>query len=231
LTTVSLFRFSGLADCFWALSRMGIAPLQMKGTPGLTFFKMLGSGDANGFSIRPNWRQYGLLCVWENEDFAKRFFQENTVFQDYKKRATVWQTAFLKPTMFHGSWDGANPFTSAAEFDPALPVAVLTRATIKKRYLWRFWRQVPRVSADVEDRPGLLFAVGVGELPLIQQATFSLWQSGKAMLDYAYRRNDHSAVIKKTRELGWYSEEMFVRFLPYHSEGAGFWDVNATSRT
>lgn len=231
MTTVSLFRFSGFADCFWALSRMGIAPLQLKGTPGLTFFKMLGSGDANGFSIQPNWKQYGLLCVWENEDFAKRFFQENPVFQEYKKRTTTCQTAFLKPTMFHGTWDGVCPFTSSSEFDPALPVAVLTRATIKKRFLWRFWRQVPRVSADVEDRPGLIFAVGVGELPLIQQATFSLWQSGKAMLDYAYRRNEHSAVIKQTRELGWYKEEMFIRFLPYHSEGTGFWDINAALDT
>jgi hypothetical protein len=39
------------------------------------------------------------------------------------------------------------------------------------------------------------------------------------MKAYAYRSRYHSEVVKKTRELGWYKEELFARFLPFDSAG------------
>lgn len=219
ITTFTRFHFSGAARQFWALRQMGLAPRRLRGTPGLTFFKLLGSGHLNGFGILPNWGMYGLLGVWENEAAAQAFFEEHPVLRDYRDRSEALQTIFMKASLFHGQWDGGCPFEKAAEFDPAAPVAVLTRASIRWRRLAQFWSQVPSVSRDVENRPGLLFAVGVGELPLVQQATFSLWQTGKQMLDYAYRRPQHAAVIQRTRELGWYKEELFARFVPYRVEG------------
>ena len=125
--------------------------------------------------------------------------------------------------MVHGSWDGSAPFKPGVEFDPNAALAVITRATIKKRFLWHFWKDVPAVSKDVENKPGLMFAVGIGELPLVQQATFSMWNSGRQMMEYVYRRDDHSAMIKKTRALGWYKEELFARFEPFRTEGSGIW--------
>lgn len=229
ITTLTLFRFSGAARQFWALSQMGLAPRRLSGIPGLRFHKLLGSGHLNGFSIWPNWAVYGLLGVWENEDVARAFLAEHSVMRDYRQRSEAQQTVFMKACMFHGQWDGGCPFEKGTEFDPAAPVAVLTRATIRWRRLVQFWSQVPPVSRDVESRPGLLFAVGVGERPLVQQATFSLWQSGKHMQEYAYRRPQHAAVIQKTRALGWYKEELFARFVPYRAEGAGFWDAGETN--
>ena len=35
----------------------------------------------------------------------------------------------------------------------------------------------------------------------------------------AYQSNLHTEVIRKTRELGWYSEDLFAKFSPYHTEG------------
>jgi hypothetical protein len=212
ITTVSIFQFDGFGNKFWALSQMGLAPFGLKNTTGLHFYKLFGSGAENGFGIKPNWSVYAIFMVWQSEQDAEHFFAQHPVFQAYTSHASSWRTVFCQPTMAHGLWDGQMPFTIERAFDPSAPVAVLTRATIKKRYLWRFWRQVPGVSRAVHDKPGLQYAIGVGELPLLMQATFSLWDTGKAMMDFAYKGDDHKKVIAQTRALGWYREELFARF-------------------
>jgi hypothetical protein len=68
----------------------------------------------------------------------------------------------------------------------------------------------------------LVLSIGVGEWPLIQQATISIWKTQKEMLDYAYKNPKHREVVMLTRKLNWYKEEMFARFVPYKFEGK--WD-------
>ena len=51
-------------------------------------------------------------------------------------------------------------------------------------------------------------------MPLVQQATFSLWESSALMKAYAYQSEFHREVVQKTRQLGWYKEELFARFKP-----------------
>jgi hypothetical protein len=121
--------------------------------------------------------------------------------------------------MAHGSWGGTNPFKLGAEYDKTMPVAVITRATIKWKDMIRFWRDVPAVSQNLSAHKGLIFAIGVGELPLRFQATFSLWQSGDDMLQYAYQAHHHKGIVRKTKETGWYKEELFARFVPYKQTG------------
>ena len=60
--------------------------------------------------------------------------------------------------------------------------------------------------------PDLEFAIGVGELPFIQQATLSVWKNKAAMQHYAYTDATHKNVIRLTRKHQWYSEELFARF-------------------
>ena len=52
----------------------------------------------------------------------------------------------------------------------------------------------------------------VTEIPIGQQATFSLWQSNRHLTDFAYEHHAHTEVIKRTYKEGWYGEEMFCRF-------------------
>ena len=222
ISTISFFQFSGWRNRFWALSQMGIAPLRLGSVSGLKMIKFLGSGAENGFSIKANLGVYAILSVWEHENNALDFFEKNVVFQSYIAHSVATQTVFLHNTMSHGEWGGTKPFEATQVFDAQAPVAVITRATIKTRHLLRFWRQVPAVSKDVEQRPGLRFALGIGELPLIQQATFSIWDTGKQMMDYAYKGQRHQTVIGQTRALGWYKEELFARFIPYKIVGEGF---------
>lgn len=200
---------------------MGIAPNALRGTKGLRFCKMLGSGGGNGFSIWPDFTTYGLLAVWENEARAHAFFDQHPIPAEFISRAEEWLTLYMRTAKVHGEWGGSNPFPVTTDYAPDRLVGVLTRATIRPKHLWRFWRFVPGVSAAMSaHREGLLFSKGIGELPLIQQATFSLWDNSHAMQAYAYRSQHHRKVIQKTRELGWYQEELFARFHPYATDGS-----------
>lgn len=219
VVTVSFFRFEGRKNKWWAFGQMGALPKLETIVPGIKFAKMLGSGAKEGFSILPNFSVYGLLLVWENEQHAETFFTNHPIPSEFAERSTEQWTVFMQNNMAHGFWDGVMPFEQQREFNSKRLVAVLTRATIKAKFLWRFWRFVPKVSSSVQDKKGRIFSVGVGELPLIQQATFSLWESSDLMMEYAYKSKYHKEVVQKTRALGWYKEELFARFEPYKSKG------------
>ncbi len=219
IVTVTFFEYKGWKNKWWAFQRMGIVPDQLLEVEGLTFGKLLGSGANKGFSIFPNLEKYGLLCVWQSEAFAKQFFEENDIYQDFLNHIVDYKTVYLQTAKSHGFWEGQNPFQSTCDLDKNEMVGVLTRATIYPKYLVQFWRFVPKVSASIEDKEGRLFSIGIGELPLIQQATFSLWSSSTAMMEYAYKSKFHKEVVQKTRALGWYKEELFARFRPYKFTG------------
>jgi heme-degrading monooxygenase HmoA len=99
-------------------------------------------------------------------------------------------------------------------------IAVLTRATIRLNKLSAFWKNVETVSSQMRTAKGFITSVGIGEVPFIKQATFSIWQSKEYMKQFAYNMQQHAEVIKKTRKENWYSEEMFVRFKIVASSGS-----------
>jgi hypothetical protein len=75
------------------------------------------------------------------------------------------------------------------------------------------------LSADLHAAAGLRLAVGVGEAPIGLQGTFSLWDSPAALTEFAYRRPAHVEAVRRTTEVGWYSEELFARFAVLGVEG------------
>jgi hypothetical protein len=119
----------------------------------------------------------------------------------------------LEPYAGHGSWD-KQTFISQRKpsEEPIGRIAVLTRATIRLSRLIAFWKAVPSTSFQLDQHPGFVFSIGVGEVPLTKQATFSIWESEAHMKSYAYKMRAHQDVIKRTRDERWYSEEMFLRF-------------------
>ncbi|TYZ06237.1 spheroidene monooxygenase [Hymenobacter lutimineralis] len=198
---------------------MGTAQRPLQRVPGLRFQKLLGSG-AGGFGALPNLLRYGFMAVWESEAAAADFFNTHPLWQEYEQRCQEIWTAHLAPIKSHGLWDKQNPFDYAEDGGPADgPVAVLTRAAIRWYKTPRFWRYVAPTSATIAQAPGVLAAIGLGELPVVRQATFSLWTSAQAMQDYAYRSAKHKEVIKLTRQENWYGEELFARFRVLSSRG------------
>jgi hypothetical protein len=71
---------------------------------------------------------------------------------------------------------------------------------------------VPKVAQNMNQQKGFVYSVGIGEIPFIKQATFSIWESSEEMKTFAYKKRDHQEVIQKTRKEQWYTEEMFLRF-------------------
>jgi hypothetical protein len=219
ITTLTLFRFGGWRQKFWALSQMGLAPARLKGTAGMQFLKLLGTG-AEGFSTKPDWSVYGVLQVWDGADSAETFFRNHPQFNRYLQKSEECLRIYMHPIKSKGQWDGLNPFN-----ETSIPVsgmqalAVITRATIHKKFLHTFWKNVPDSQRPLKGIRGLIYTKGIGETPYIDMATFSLWTDEEAMKAYAYGTKAHQQVIRKTREIGWYKEELFARFYPYKISG------------
>ncbi len=200
---------------------MGTSPPRLRRVAGLRFFKLLGSGATNGFGLQPNWDRYGLLATWDSAEAAAAF-EAGALWQDYQRRSQEQWRLELAPIKAHGLWDGQNPFAAqlAAEIPtpPSAaegPVAVLTRASIHWLKAPRFWSFAGPGAAPLQAlaaAPGVRMAIGLGELPVVRQATFSVWESERAVQDYAYRDHRHRDVIQLTRRENWYSEELFARF-------------------
>lgn len=211
-------RFSDAAR-WWMLPQMGLARPTLGRTAGLRFWKLLGTGHGSGFSLRPNWNCYGVIGVWDKDDAAQHFLHRSTWMQEVRRRADEVWTAFLQPTHSRGLWSGVNPFTPTVPQPSAGPIIVLTRATIRLSKLRAFWSAVPSTSDVLDGHTGLILSVGVGEAPFGRQATFSIWRDEQAIRDYARKKQAHAEVIRRTRDEGWYAEELFARFVAVNSEG------------
>jgi hypothetical protein len=221
ITTITFFRFPKLVSKIWAFGQMQFAHSSIRETSGLRFYKLMGSGREPGFSPLPDWGVYTLLAVWENEKDAHHFFKYSKNYANYQKWSSEQWTIFMKPISTKGLWSGKNPFTAASDLDASNPlIAVITRATIRTNKLIKFWSYVPSSQKPIQRGcEGLLFTKGVGEVPLVQMATFSLWQNIESLKKFAYNSPEHQQAIKKTHQFNWYKEEMFVRFQPFLSIG------------
>lgn len=187
----------------------------MKGHTGLRFYKLLGTGKGDGFNPYPDYSTYALLTVWDEEQDAKNFLDGSKMITKYSQIANETKFFLLNTIKSHGAWGGKNPFTEniTAPKKTDQPLAVLTRARIKPSKLRKFWKYVPTSSKPLQHTDALLFSKGIGEVPFLNMATFSVWKNEEAMKNFAYHSKEHLKAIKMTRELGWYSEELFARFL------------------
>ena len=221
ITTLTLFRFPSLKSKLWAFGQMQFAHFFIAKSSGLIFYKLMGSGRDIGFSLFPDWGVYALLGVWENEQAANDFFNHSSIYKHYQEMSFEQWTIFMKPIKTKGLWSGGNPFTPSLELDANNPlIAVITRATIKTNKLLKFWRFVPISQRPIQRGcTGLIYTKGVGEVPIVQMATFSVWENLDSLEKYAYNSLEHRQAIKKTHQIDWYKEEMFTRFQPFKTLG------------
>ena len=218
ITTITLIRLPSRRR-WWALTQMASAPGTLLQMPGLGFGKLMGSGQGIGFSIKPNLHVWAVIANWESHDAFLHWLSGEWLAQ-YRRHAHEVFTVLQYPVRAHGLWDGEQPFQVEQAPPQASLRAVITRATIRPSKLLKFWSTVPATSRATAKAHGRLFSIGVGELPWVQQATWSLWESEQAMQQFAYRNSAHRKAIQRTRTLNWYSEELFARFVPYAAIGS-----------
>lgn len=186
----------------------------LKKTPGLKFYKLLGTGAGAGFSLFPDFSTYSILCVWDDSKSANDFINNSEHSIKISKKAFSRNDYFLKPIKSHGKWDGINPFNVYdSNFDKNKSVAIITRATLNFTKLIEFWNSVPKASNAIKNAKGVLWFKGIGELPFIQQATFSIWENLESVTNFAYKDLNHSEIVKKTKKRKWYKEDLFSRFV------------------
>lgn len=214
VTTLTFFSFK--SNKFWAFSQMALAPILLKNTKGLQFFKFLGTGGGQGFSLRPDFSTYAFLGVWDNFSLFKNCINEHPVFIEYQKKAITQRDLVLSPLKSHGLWSGQNPFLNNT---PSIEkkysnhkAVVITRATLRWNRLFSFWKSVPMASKAIEKANGVNYYKGIGEWPFIQQATVSIWDNFEFVNAFAYKGKAHADIVKKTRQMKWYKEDLFSRF-------------------
>lgn len=184
-------------------------------SPSLTFWKLMGCGKNGTFDKKPDWRQWAVLLVSQNAARTPGFLHRWWTFF----RCEKWELT-LQPIEGFGTWNRKECFGSLprqTEYDGM--IAVLTRATIRAGKLKRFWQHVDPVAKHMYTAEGFVTSLGIGEMPWIRQATFSVWESKAQMKQFAHKLTDHADVIRKTRNENWYSEEMFVRFRIRNASG------------
>jgi hypothetical protein len=215
---MTFFRFDSFSNIRWAFSQIIKARAPLNQTKGLQFYKLFGLGGGHGYSLKNKFNRYGFLGVWEDREQADRFFG-GPLFSEFKRRSQERYTIFMLPRSSRGSWSGFQDWRPRSDGQPAGDlVCVLTRATLRPRYVFRFFSQIAKVVRDHKDREGLILTQGFSELPLIEQATFSIWENETLMKNFAYR-SAHAEVIRMTRKYGGFREEMYTRMEPIETEG------------
>lgn len=212
VVSFSFHRFGPVSRRLWVLGQMGAARVTLPRVPGIGFWKLLGSGSGVGFTPRPNTAVWAIMATWPDLETARRQTETAAPFRAWRKRAEETWTVFLTPVAARGEWSGEHPFVPSAPRAPG-PLAALTRATVRPRVALRFWGAVPDISGMVGADPNVVFKIGLGEVPLVQQVTFSIWPDARTMSEFARTPGGpHSDAIKAVRDGGWFKEELYARF-------------------
>lgn len=204
-----------------AFGLMAISPLlAAKNTSPFT--KFLGTGHGQKFTASDaDLNHWAVLTTWPS-DVESESFTSSPAFCRWQDIAHEHRQVVMRPATSVGSWSGTEPFIPHPNALPANPknttatpgrlVASITRARVKLTQWRHFQRSVPPVAQALHTSPGLLWAIGIGESPIGWQGTFSVWESHKALRDFAYGGHAHRDVITRTKTSQWYAEELFATF-------------------
>ncbi len=190
---------------------MGLARQKLSATPDIGFWKLCGSGTGEGFTPRPNTAVYAILATWPDLATAQARTADGAVHARHAGEAAESWHIFLRPVSARGAWTGAAPFIPHDDTGIG-PIAALTRATLRPAKAAQFWRRVPDISQVIGADPNVLFKIGIGEVPLLHQVTFSIWPDAATMARFARADGPHARAIAAVRAGDWFAEELYARF-------------------
>jgi hypothetical protein len=203
----------------WAILHMGLDRLALARSSDVKFWKLLGAGKGETFTPRDaDVLRWGLLVVVDQDSE----FANSKIIKRWNKKSHSQFSGQLSPISINGAWSKKSPFDQIpkASSDWSGKIVAITRARIKWRKNLIFWSSVPPVTTSLHSSPGLISAIGIGEAPIGLQGTFSIWESGEAVKNFAYSGAAHREAIKATHRHAWYAEEMFARFALIKSNGS-----------
>lgn len=185
-----------------ALVRMARDPGRVRGLPGVTFAKFLGTGTGVSFGpLDADFSRYAALIVSSGP----------VALPSWDRMSTSSAVLTLAPLHSVGTWSGRKPLTPVVDKSDGMVLA-LTRARLRPTRALTFWRATPPVVAALDRAPGLLARFGIGEAPICWQGTVTVWRGATDLTAFAYRQPEHRAVIDRTPTDKWYAEDLFARF-------------------
>lgn len=206
----------------WGLSQLVRSPFIKPDFPGLLWRKVLGSGNNGGFGLRPGWDRLGLFCAFDDLASVREWLASAREPEQWRMRSKHLVTMVLEPFSSRGTWSGhaLQPPDGVQQSSALAPqrVASLTRASIRLASAARFWSMSPAAEESLARASGCLLSVGLGEAPLLRQATFSVWAQQSDMDAYA-RSGAHLQAIREAYGQGFFSESMFTRFRVLEHQG------------
>ena len=107
-TLISFFQYAGIKNKWYAFTRMGRSPILQNKINGLTFFKPLGTGSGNGFSIKPDFSIFGFVAVFKSEELAKEFLETNVV-REYTKTTISYSHVLMHTVKKSWGMEQAEP--------------------------------------------------------------------------------------------------------------------------
>ncbi|MFK8025589.1 MAG: spheroidene monooxygenase [Ilumatobacter sp.] len=203
----------------FAMARLGLDRPQLDRVSGLTFWRLLGTGRADDTGPGADLARTALFAVWDDEQDLDRFLAHHRIARRWEGADESWHVR-LRKLGGHGRWRGVDPLEGMEEGERGGPIAIVTRADVRRTAGRAFANAAREVDAELHTADGLIGVVGIGEAPIGRLATFSLWESMGAAKKFAYSMPRHEQVIAQTRDGDWYSEEMFARFEPFGARGS-----------
>ena len=209
IAVVVLMEYRTGFHALWGWGRFLFGRFAFQRIHGLRFAKMMGSGHEGGFGLRPSFSRHGLFCVFAGHEAADAFLSSPWLRQA-RPHLRSWRWLKLQAYSSRGRWSGHEIAASASAPQDG-PVVSLTRASIRWTQALRFWRMAPAAEAALAHTAGCRLSVGLGEAPVLRQATISVWDSVTSMNAYA-RSGAHQLAIRAAYEGQHFSESMFVRW-------------------
>ncbi len=220
VTLVTFYRFPGFFRMYLAFSTMGILKFFRPRHPGMRLGKMLGNGSGIGFGLTPDFRQYSVLAVFDNETQAADYYQNSRLLRWLRRISKSEKVLFLRAHRSRGVWDGRDPYPFTIEKEGEL-IVILTRAKLRLRKVRAFWKKVPAANKSLASVKGRIFSAGMGEWPFSHPITFSMWENEESMIHFAHEGEAHRSAVQAAREGHWFREDLFVRYSVIRSRGFG----------
>ena len=189
-------------------------------TPGLAASRTCftaGLDTVTGGLPKPT--QWALLCGWETAEARDEFLDDPARLRPFLSGAhESWSVSLDSVRAVMGDWRGWTPSSEGvAPLEPDEPLAVITYAKVRTRYLPAFTWHNQKIVRELAPNPGHVMRIGLGDTPMAR-CTFSLWRSKGEMVRFAYGAGLHNPVQRKSLDVPWGENYFFARFRPVKSE-------------
>lgn len=207
------------------LARMLADRWRLRGTPGLRFARVLGTGRGDDTGPSADLRRQAYFLVWDDAASAVGFLEEHSIARRWR-RLDLERSVGLRLISGHGRWSGVDVLDMFDVLDD-LPghdgrggcgagsisgeIVVLTRARVRMRS-WRAFRAMSRRTSSVARAQGCRWAIGVGEVPVGRLGTASCWRSAADIDRMRTAHAEHERAAARAAE--WFAESLFARFEP-----------------